>query len=114
MDQIKYKLKSHHECKQQRIKSISEDIVFSATSGKKTSKQLISGLAMESLTGFRRVIEILNRLGHTASYHTIEELETELNFFKQQKVITVLPLEWAFIRNKRQAVSRSIVDDWFV
>lgn len=66
MDQIKYKLKSNHECKQQRIKSISEDIVFSAKSGKKTSKQLISGLAMKSLTGFRRFIEILNRLGHTA------------------------------------------------
>ena len=100
----KIQAESHHECKQQRIKSISEDIAFSATSGKKTSKQLISGLAMKSLTGFRRFIEILNRLGHTACYHTIEKLETELNFFKQQKVVTVLPLELAFIRNKRQAL----------
>ena len=32
------------------------------------------------LTGFRRVIEILNWLGHIASYQIIKELETELTF----------------------------------
>ena len=35
---------------------------------------------MKGLTGSRRVIEISNQYGHTASYHTIEELETELTF----------------------------------
>ena len=32
------------------------------------------------LTGSRRVIEILNRLRHIASYHTTKELETGLTF----------------------------------
>ena len=35
---------------------------------------------MKSMSGSRKIIEILNRLGHCASYHTIEELETELTF----------------------------------
>ena len=38
--------------------------------------------------------KILNRLGHTANYHTIEELETELPL-KQQNVVTAILLEWA-------------------
>ena len=33
---------------------------------------------MKSITGARKVIDILNRLGHSISDHTVEELETEL------------------------------------
>ena len=36
------------------------------------------GLAMKKLTSYRRVIEILNRVGYSVSYSTVEELETEL------------------------------------
>jgi len=38
------------------------------------------GVAVKSLTGSRKVIEMLNKLGHCASYHTVEEIETELTF----------------------------------
>ena len=37
-------------------------------------------MAIKSLTGSRKVIDPINRLGHCASYSTIEELETELTF----------------------------------
>lgn len=35
---------------------------------------------MKNFTGSGRVIEIVNWSGHTASYHTIEELETKATF----------------------------------
>ena len=35
---------------------------------------------MKSLTGSKKVIEVLNHYGHCTSYTTIEELETELTF----------------------------------
>ena len=61
-----------------RIKSMSEDAVFAATTGlKKPQKHLMLGIALTSLTGSRKVIEIMNRLGHCASYHTIKDVETE-------------------------------------
>ncbi|CAG9818900.1 unnamed protein product [Phaedon cochleariae] len=38
------------------------------------------GMAMKTLTGSRKVINILNRLGHSISYSAVEELETELTY----------------------------------
>ena len=35
---------------------------------------------MKSLTVSRKVIEILNKLGHCVSHHTVEEIETEMTF----------------------------------
>ena len=64
-----------------RIKSMSEDAVFAAAAGlKKPQKHLMLGIALKSLTGSRKVIKIMNRLGHCASYHTREEVETEATF----------------------------------
>ena len=64
-----------------RIKSMSEDVVFAATAGlKKPQKHLMLGIALKSLTGSRKVIKIMNRLGHFASSHTIEEVEREATF----------------------------------
>ena len=40
---------------------------------------------MKSLTGSRKVIEILNKLGHCVSYHTVEEVETEMTFEANKK-----------------------------
>ena len=37
-------------------------------------------MAIKSLTGGRKIVDLLNRLGHCASYSTIDELETELTF----------------------------------
>ena len=65
--------------KQRRIKSISQDVVFATTSGqKKPRKHLELGLILKSLTGSRKVVEMINRLGHCVNYHTVQELETEL------------------------------------
>ena len=67
--------------KQIGTKSISEDVVFAATSGLiKPQKHLMLGFALRSLTGSRQIVEIMNRLGHCISYHTIEEIKTEATF----------------------------------
>lgn len=61
------------------VNSVSDDVVFVTTRGRtKPSKHLSLGLSLKSLTGSRKVIEIINRLGHCVSYHTVEELETDL------------------------------------
>ena len=38
------------------------------------------GIALKSLTGSRKFVEIMNRLGHCMSYYTIEEIEKEAKF----------------------------------
>ena len=64
--------------KQIRTKSISEDVVFAATGGlKKPQKHLMLGIALKSLTGSRKDVEVMNRLGDCISYHTMEEIKTE-------------------------------------
>ena len=37
-------------------------------------------MTMKSVTGSRKVIEILNKVGHCVSYHTVEETETKKTF----------------------------------
>ena len=37
-------------------------------------------MIMKSVTGSRKVIEILNKVGHCVSYHTVEETETKKTF----------------------------------
>ena len=78
-----------------RIKSMSEDAVFAATAGlKKPQKHLMLGIASQSLTGSKKVIEIMNRLGHCASYHTIEEIQTEATFESaKRKLVTPLGMK---------------------
>ena len=67
------------EYKTQRVKSICQDVIFAATAGKrKPSKHLVLGMVIKSLTGSKKAIDILNRLGHTICYSTVEELETEI------------------------------------
>ena len=67
--------------KSQRIKSISQDAIFSSTNGvKKPHKHLQLALALKGLTGSKKTIDVLNRHGHCVSYSTTEELETELTY----------------------------------
>ena len=71
---------------------MSQDAVFAATAGlKKPLKHLMLGIALKSLTCSRKVIKIMIRLGHCASYHTIEELETKARF-KSTKQNLLTPL----------------------
>ena len=61
------------------------DVVFAAFSGcKLPNKHLKLGVALKSLTGSRKVVEILNRYGHCAKYHAVEETELTLNATETQ------------------------------
>ena len=44
------------------------------------SKHLKLGVALKSLAGSRKVIEILNRYGYCANYHAVEQIKKELTF----------------------------------
>lgn len=64
-----------------RISKICDDLIFAMSNGSvKPSNSIILGMATKSITGSRKMVEILNRLGHCCSYSTIEELETELAY----------------------------------
>ena len=64
---------------QRLVQSVSDDVIFATTRGRiKPGKHLCLGLGLKSLTGSRRVLEILNRFGHSVSYHTVETIETQM------------------------------------
>ena len=44
----------------------------------KPAKHVCLGLGLKSIVGSRKVIETLNRFGHSISYHTVESSETDL------------------------------------
>ena len=48
------------------------------------------GLSLNSLTGSRKVVEMMCRLGHCASYHTIREIENEMTI-EATKSVKVRP-----------------------
>ena len=55
------------------------DVIYATTRGRtKPGKHLTLGLGLKSMTGSRKVIEVLNRHGHCIGYHTAEIIETEL------------------------------------
>ena len=41
---------------------------------------MIIGFVFKSMTSSRKIVDILNRLGHSVSYNITEELETELAY----------------------------------
>ena len=73
------KRKWKNTTKKVRIQSLGDDLVFCSTSGlKKPRKHLELSVALKSLTGSKKTVRLMNKLGHCASYTTEEELETEL------------------------------------
>ena len=44
----------------------------------KPSKHICLGLGIKSMTGSRKVVEMLNHFGHCINYHKVEEIETNL------------------------------------
>lgn len=72
---------SESSLKQNKISAICSSIILTASNGLiKPSICLTLGLTTKSLTGCRRMIEILNRMGHCVSYTVTEEMETELAY----------------------------------
>jgi len=64
---------------ERKVSSSSQDAIFIATNGKlKPKKHLLLGLGIKSMTGSRKLLEVLNHWGYCISYHTSEEIETEL------------------------------------
>ena len=61
------------------VKSVCDDVIYNTTGGRvKPMKHVMLGLGMKSITGSRKVVEILNSYGHSISYHLVEEKETEM------------------------------------
>ena len=59
------------------VKSIEQDIIYNSTRGKiKSVKHVQLGLFTKRLTGSKVLIDCLNRLGHSISYHEINNIET--------------------------------------
>lgn len=72
--------------KQKRIECISHSIIFSMSNGSiKPATSLYLGMATKSMTGSKKLIQILNRMGFCISYTIAEELETELAYGSSMK-----------------------------
>ncbi len=68
------------------VNSASDDVVFSTTRGRiKPAKHMCVGIGIKSLTGSKRVIDIMNRYGGSISYSVAEEIETDIAFAITQK-----------------------------
>ncbi|GFV35002.1 hypothetical protein TNCV_4259421 [Trichonephila clavipes] len=58
--------------------SLAFDAIFDVSNSTvKPSKHITLGMTVKSLTSSRKMINILNRLGHCYNYNTLEEPETE-------------------------------------
>ena len=61
------------------INSFAADITAAVTRGKTiTAKQFLLALGLHNITGQRKAVEIVNRLGHCLTYNTTCEIETAL------------------------------------
>ena len=61
------------------IRSSAEDDIYKTTYGAvKPSKHMLLGMGLKSITGSRKVQEIVNHFGHCIGYHTAEEYETQI------------------------------------
>lgn len=75
------KTRTFTEKKKNRLSSIASDVVYSVMGGRfRPAKHMELGLVVKTIAGSRKLLEILNRLGHCVSYNVVEELETELTF----------------------------------
>ena len=60
-----------------RIDSSSQDAMFIVQRGRvKTAKHVTLGMALKSITGSKKLVQVMNRFGHCINYNSLEELET--------------------------------------
>lgn len=72
--------------KDTRIAKICDDLIFTITNGKVKPASIIElGIVTKSITSSRKMIEILNRMGHCCSYSLVEGMETELAYGNASK-----------------------------
>ena len=53
--------------------------------GRNLGEHLQVGMVMKRLTGSKKIIEILNGLGHCVSYNVVEEIKTEFTYAANEK-----------------------------
>ena len=71
--------KEKTERKTRLVSSIAQDLIYATSGGeKKTLKHVQLGLFIKGTTGSRKVIQWLNRFGHSISYKEINIVETHL------------------------------------
>ncbi|XP_044730781.1 uncharacterized protein C2orf42 [Chrysoperla carnea] len=79
------KRKNNPKCIRQ-VKSYCEDVVYGVYNGQvKTSKHIVLGMSLKSLTSSRKIIDVIHRYGHCISYPAVEELETEATYTSIQQ-----------------------------
>lgn len=79
------KRKKGIKCSRQ-VRSYCQDIIYGVHNGQvKTSKHIMLGMTLKSLTSSRKIIDIINRYGHCISYQGVEELETETTYTSIEK-----------------------------
>ncbi len=71
------------------IESSASDVIYTVTRGEvKPAKHCLLALGTKSITGSKKMINILNHCGHCLGYHTTEEIETNLAITVDQKELT--------------------------
>lgn len=62
---------------QRRAKSASEDALFIVQRGKvQPQKHVALGMCIKTVTGSKKMVQVLNRFGHCLNYNKLEEVET--------------------------------------
>ena len=90
---------SHHSIgstKSRVVRSIADDIIYNVSNGGfLTAKQCAPGLGIHSMTGQKRPIVILSKLGHSISYEKVLEIETAQTEIAEQfrPNSSVLPIQ---------------------
>lgn len=70
---------SAHKVK--KIKCISDSIIYCISNGfTKPATTLQLGLVAKSITGSRKIVDVLNRMGYSINYTLVTELETEIAY----------------------------------
>ena len=73
------------------VRSFASDIIGAVSQGKTiTEKQFLLALGLHNITGQRKVMEIVNRLGHSLTYNTTCEAETSFAAKAQQQLSNAL------------------------
>ena len=72
----------HSEKCRRLTSSFAQDVIFGVTNGQvKPAKHLQLGIVLTSLISSRKILDIMNRFGHSCTYNLIEEIETEAAIF---------------------------------
>ncbi len=62
-----------------QVSSTAQDMLFCTSNGKvKPAKHLCMAVGIKSLTGSRKIVDLLSRLGYSVSYNVVEGTETEI------------------------------------